>query len=154
MTAGAPRRRNAGRVVVLAILAFAAIFAAALWWFQVYAFYERQSGVGGIEVAGLTVPVADYEGIDAASSPLKLRGCFRADPAAFAAAPPDAEATPLVAPSWFGCFDAGAITADLAAGRARAYALGRDEPAGFDLVVAIYPDGRGYLWRQLGKAYR
>jgi hypothetical protein len=142
-----------GRLTVVAILAVAAIFGAALWWFQVYAFYERQSGVGALRVAGEVVPIADYDGIDAATSPLKLRGCFRADPAAFAAAEPAPDATPLVAPSWFDCFDVETLTEDLAAGRARAYALEHDAPAGFDLLVAIYPDGRGYLWRQLGKDY-
>lgn len=163
MTAAAPRRPaegpkpaglNKGRIVILAILAFTAVFAAVLWWFQIYAFYERQSGVGALRLAGEPVPVADYDGIDATSSPLKLRGCFRVDPAAFAAAPVAPDATPLIAPPWFRCFDAGAITEDLAAGRATAYAISRDEPAGFDLLVAIYPDGRGYLWRQLGAAYR
>ncbi len=142
-----------GRVLVVAILSFAALFGAALWWFQTFAFYERQSGTGALRVAGAVVPVADYEGIDATTSPLKLRGCFRVDPAAFAAAAPAPAPTPLVAPFWFGCFDAGAITADLAAGRARAYDLRYPEPDGFDTLVAIYPDGRGFLWRQLGADY-
>ena len=62
--------------------------------------------------------------------------------------PPDA--TPLVAPFWFRCFDAGRLTADLATGAAAAYAVARDAPPGFDLMLAAYPDGRGYLWRQLG----
>jgi hypothetical protein len=143
-----------GKPLMIGLLAFAALFGAALWWFQVYAWYERASGVGGLPVAGAVVPVADYDGIDAASSPLKLRGCFRADPAAFAAAPIAADATPLTAPFWFRCFDARAIAQDLAAGRATAHALESDRPPGFDLVVALYPDGRGYLWRQLGDQWR
>lgn len=139
---------------MIGLLAFAALFGAALYWFQVFAWYERASGVGALRVAGEAVPISGYDGIDAATSPLKLRGCFHADPAAFAAAPRAGEATPLVAPFWFRCFDAGAIGADLAAGRATAYALDRDAPAGFDLIVALYPDGRGFLWRQLGEEYR
>ena len=95
------------------------------------------------------MPVAGYDGIDAASSPLKLRGCFRIDPAAVAAPTPAPQATPLVAPFWFRCFDAGRLTADLAAGAASAYDIAPDPPPGFDLMLAIYPDGRGYLWRQL-----
>ena len=43
---------------------------------------------------------------------------------------------------------------DLAAGTAQAVALARNEPEGFDLMAAVYPDGRGYVWRQLGAAYR
>ncbi|HVH03413.1 MAG TPA: DUF6446 family protein, partial [Amaricoccus sp.] len=45
------------------------------------------------------------------------------------------------------------LAADLAAGTARAYAIGRDSPAGFDLMLAVYPDGHAFLWRQLGAAY-
>ena len=69
---------------------------------------SAQRGVGALTVAGAAVPVADYDGIDAASSPLKLRGCFRIDPAAVAAPRPGAATpTPLTAPFWFRCFDAG-----------------------------------------------
>ena len=39
------------------------------------------------------------------------------------------------------------------AGAATAYAVARDAPPGFDTMLAVYPDGRGYLWRQLGAAY-
>jgi hypothetical protein len=143
-----------GKPLMIALIGFTALFAAALYYFQVYAFYERSEGVGALEVAGAAVPIADYEGIDAATSPLKLRGCFRADPAAFAAAEPAPEAEPLTAPFWFRCFDARAIGEDLAAGRAAAFRLASDRPPGFDLIVALYPDGRGYLWRQLGAQWR
>jgi hypothetical protein len=139
---------------MIGLLAVTAVFAAALVWFQFFAFYERDDGVEALAAAGARVPVATYEGIDAASSPLKLRGCFRADPAAFAAAAAPAPApTPLNAPFWFGCFDARTLSLDLAAGRATAYALATDEPAGFDLVAALYPDGRGFVWRQLNDRF-
>ena len=100
------------------------------------------------------MPVADYDGIDAASSPLKLRGCFRIDPAAVAALAPAADATPLTAPFWFRCFYARALTRDLAAGDAQAYRIEQNAPDGFDLMLAVYPDGRGYLWRQLNLKFR
>ncbi|MFT3974286.1 MAG: DUF6446 family protein [Amaricoccus sp.] len=138
-----------GRRLILGFAAFVALFAAALVWFQFFAFYERQSGVGALQIAGAPVPIADYDGIDATTSPLKLRGCFRIDPAAVAGLAPVADATPLVAPFWFRCFDAARLTDDLAAGRATAYRIAHDEPAGFDTMIALYPDGAGYLWRQL-----
>jgi hypothetical protein len=141
-----------GKPLMIALLAFTALFAVALVWFQVFAFYERTTGFD-IEVDGAPVAVAGYQGIDAATSPLKLRGCFTADPAAFAAAPPAPDAAPLLAPFWFRCFDARAISQDIASGAAAAHLLATDEPAGFDLMAAVYPDGRGYLWRQLGKDY-
>lgn len=143
-----------GRRLIVGFLGFLAVFTAALVWFQLFAFYERSSGVSELSVAGAPVPVADWQGIDATSSPLKLRGCFHVAPGAFAAAAPAPDATPLNAPFWFRCFDAGQITRDIAAGTAQAVALARNEPDGFDLMAAVYPDGRGYVWRQLGAAYR
>lgn len=139
---------------MIGFLAFTAVFGVALWWAQTHFWYERVEGLGALTVAGVSTPVEDYQGVDASSSPLKLRGCFQADPAAFARAEPAPDATPLTGPGWFDCYDAGVLTEDLAAGRARAYALTRDDPDGFDLMAAIYPDGRGYLWRQLGAQYR
>jgi hypothetical protein len=138
-----------GRTLILAFAAFAAVFAAVLVWTQFFAFYHRETATPLL--AGL--PVADYRGIDATSSPLKLRGCFTLDPAATAELPPAPEATPLVAPFWFRCFDAGQLTEDLASGAASARLLARDEPPGFDAVLAVYPDGRGYLWRQLNDRF-
>ena len=143
-----------GRRLVVGFLVFLGIFAAALIYAQFFAFYERQHGVGALIIGGETVPVADYDGIDATSSPLKLRGCFRVDPAAVAGLEPAADATPLNPPFWFRCFDAGALEADLASGAAKAYAIGPGQPEGFDTMIAVYPDGRGYLWRQLDAAFR
>jgi len=142
-----------GRRLVGGFLVFLAIFAAALVWFQLFAFYQRRQGVGALAIDGWAVPVADYDGIDSTSSPLKLRGCLRIDPASVAGLAPATDATPLTPPFWFRCFDTGRLAADLAAGTARAYAIGRDSPAGFDLMLAVYPDGRAFLWRQLGAAY-
>jgi hypothetical protein len=144
-----------GRTLVVAFLVFAALFAAGLVWTQFFAYYERQAGIGALDIAGASVPVSGYEGIASASSPLKLRACLRIDPAAVARLdlPPAPEATPLTAPFWFRCFDAGRLTTDLASGAARAYAIGRNAPEGFDLMLAVYPDGRGYVWRQLNERY-
>ncbi len=138
-----------GKPLMIGLLAFAALFGAALYYFQVFAYYERTADTAALGA----VPVSAYEGIDAASSPLKLRGCFTADPAAFAGAEPAPDAEPLVAPFWFGCFDARKISQDLEAGRAAAYRLRVDDPSGFDTVAALYPDGRGYLWRQLNARF-
>jgi hypothetical protein len=56
---------------------------------------------------------------------------------------------PLVAPGWFDCFDAAAIGADLAAGRAAAVLGEANVTYGIDRVLALYPDGRGYAWHQI-----
>ncbi len=144
-----------GRTLVLGFLVFVAVFVAGLVWTQFFAYYERQRGVGALTIAGETVPVADYDGVEATSSPLKLRGCLVIDPATVArlAPPPAPRATPLNPPFWFRCFDAGRLTADLASGAAQAYDIGHDLPEGFDLVLAVYPDGRGYVWRQLNERF-
>jgi hypothetical protein len=144
-----------GRRLVLAFLAFLALFVAGLVWTQFFAYYERQKGVGALMIAGEPVPVGDYDGIDSAASPLKLRACFTIDPAWVArlSPEPDPEATPLNAPFWFRCFSARSLTRDLASGAATAYRIGHDTPDGFDLVLAVYPDGRGYVWRQLNARY-
>jgi hypothetical protein len=138
-----------GKPLMIGLLAFAALFGAALYYFQTFAYYERTTDPAPLA----PIPVTAYEGIDAATSPLKLRGCFTADPAAFAQAEPAPDAEPLVAPFWFRCFDARAIAGDLEAGRAAAYSLRTDDPAGFDTMAALYPDGRGYLWRQLNARF-
>ena len=142
-----------GRRLVLGFAAFLVVFAAALVWFQIFAYYEHEEGVGALRIDGEAVPVADYHGIDAASSPLKLRGCFRIDPAAVAALDPVSDATPLTAPFWFRCFSAGRLTRDLASGAAKAYRIAHDDPPGFDLMLAVYPDANGFIWRQLNAKY-
>ena len=141
-----------GKILALVLVIGALIFGAVLWYMQVHAFYE-ETEAEAVTVAGESYPVSHWQGIDAASSPLKLRACFRlaeADRAAIAARlEPYAGATPLVAPGWFACFDAGALTADLAAGRATAWIAAPEERHGADRVLAAYPDGRAFMWRQL-----
>ena len=142
-----------GRWLMIGMLAFVALFGAALVYFQYFAFYDRTTSFGPMALDGSELVFEDYEGIDASSSPLKLRGCFRSDADTFTNLPVAMDATPLTPPPWFGCFDARAISEDISAGRARAYLLASDDLEGFDLVAAVYPDGRGYLWRQLGPKY-
>jgi hypothetical protein len=142
-----------GRRLILIFLAFVVVFAAALIWFQFFAYYERQHDLAALPVSGPPIPIAGYDGIDAATSPLKLRGCFRLDPVTVVRLPVAPDATPLVAPFWFRCFDARALTRDLAAGAATAHLISRDTPEGFDLMIAVYPDGRGFLWRQLNARF-
>jgi hypothetical protein len=137
-----------------AFLVFVAIFAAALIYFQFFAFYQRAAAPDALAVRDVPLAVSDWQGIDAESSPLKLRGCFTTDRESLAGLEPAQDATPLVAPFWFGCFDAGELTEDLAEGRAVAYPVARDEPEGFDIMLAVYDDGRAYLWRQLNERFR
>ena len=136
-----------GRILAGGLVLFALIFGAALWWFQTRGFYE-ETVRSEVIIAGAAIPVTGYRGIDADTSPLKLRSCFIADPIAGPA--PEAP-EPLVAPGWFDCFDAEAIDADLASGAARAVLAAFNAPYGFDRIIVQYPDGRAYQWRQINK---
>ena len=137
-----------GRTLMIAMLVFAALFGAVLWYFQTYAFYG-EIGAESVEIAGKEYPVRDYRGIDAVTSPLKHRACYLVSDNIDA--PPAENATPLVAPGWFDCFDAEAIAKALEGGVAQAYLAQENEVDGFDRIVAVYPDGRAYEWRQLSE---
>ncbi len=136
-----------GKALAIALLVFATLFGAGLWWAQEYAWFERDDGRPFVRIAASDVPVSGYRGIDGESSPLKLRGCFEVDPSAVSGPTADA-AAPLIAPGWFDCFDAEAIGADIEAGRARAVVAELDR-AGFRRIVAVYPDGRAFQWREV-----
>jgi len=135
-----------GRILIIGFVAFVAVFAAALWYFQTRAYYEEVSA-DSVEIAGQSYPVSDWRGIDAPTSPLKLRACFRLAEAPDA--PVAEDAAPLVAPDWFDCFDAEALQSALADGEATAYLAAPGEFGATNRIVARFPDGRAYMWRQL-----
>ena len=145
-----------GRILMIGMLVFAALFGVALWWFQTRAYYTE---VGPDHVPGLAgqFAISDWQGIDASSSPLKFRACFRIPEADAQRFVDDnyeiANATPLVAPDWFPCFDAGRLTEDLASGRAEGYFMGASGHDGVDRYMALYRDGRAYLWHQLNERF-
>lgn len=142
-----------GRPLMIALLAFTAIFGVALWYFQIYAFYERIDGLTEIEAGGETLSVSGYDGIEASSSPLKLRACFQAGWPYEPSNEHKLAATPLTAPPWFECFDAEAIARDIESGAATAILAARNQPDGFDRYLAQYPDGRAFMWRQLNEKF-
>ncbi|MEM9011590.1 MAG: DUF6446 family protein [Pseudomonadota bacterium] len=139
-----------GRWLMIGLLAFTLLFGAALVYFQLFAWYDRVSGLATLEIAGEDVPVEAYEGLDGRSSPLKLRGCFRLAGDLPTVLPADRPA-PTVSPFWFDCFDARTIAEALAAGEAEALLASANTPYGFDRVVAVFPDGWAYLWRQINR---
>ncbi len=59
-----------GRRLVVWFLAFLAVFAAALVYYQFFAFYERTDRHPPLVIGGETVALEGYEGIAAESSPL------------------------------------------------------------------------------------
>ncbi|MCC6306489.1 MAG: histidine kinase [Rhodobacteraceae bacterium] len=151
-----------GRIVAGGLVSVALLAGAAMYWLQVYVFYEPIAGaaialtpVGGR--APQPVAVAGFEGIDSESSPVRFRACFHLDMSlatlteTYAIYP---EPVPLVAPGWFRCFDAGAIGAALEAGEAVAFLGEAEIRPGVDRIVAVFPDGRAFAWHQLNARLR
>lgn len=142
-----------GKLVATAIVLPAILFGALVYYTQVYAYYTRldPQPMALVRADGGTFPlrVADWQGIDAASSPLRFRACFRTALPQDTGFQPYPGAEPLVAPGWFSCFDAGAIEAGLAAGQARAYLGQRDIHPDVDRVIVVFDDGRAFAWQQL-----
>nr|WP_241865501.1 DUF6446 family protein [Paracoccus salsus] len=126
-----------------------------VWYAQEYGFYDRIDAadpaatvVVQTETGPQPLTSIGFEGIDADSSPIRWRACFRLeDPLPDDALPFEAP-TPLIGPDWFDCFDAVRIGADLERGAARAFLSQAEIRPDVDRVLAVYPDGRVYGWHQ------
>lgn len=155
---------NAARIILGVMVIVAVIAGGFLWYTAERAYYEPVLFQPGQEIrlVPLTsdqpepILVEGIEGIDAASSPIKFRACFRT-PLSLAMLTetyrvyPAAE--PLVAPSGFDCFDAEAIAKALESGDAIAFLSEPNIRPGVDRVVAVYSDGRAVAWNQLNEEY-
>lgn len=142
-----------GKHLLIGAAVFLAIFAVVLWYTQFYAFYFEMPETAEITVADRTVPVEDFRGIDADTSPIKLRACMTVDPAALDGLAQADNPDPLVAPGWFECFDAGEIVRALEAGTAKAYLAATGEFHGAERMIAVFDDGRAFMWRQLSPEF-
>ncbi|KIC20488.1 DUF6446 family protein [Leisingera sp. ANG-Vp] len=157
-----------GKVLAVILIASGLAAGAAMYYLQVHGFYEDVQLQPGRDVmlvpldGGEAQPVAysDFEAIDAGSSPIRYRACFRTkvtpDELAQVFTLSD-KVEPRNAPGWFGCFDAAAIGARLADGSAKSFLSVKNISYGVDRIVAVTDDGRGYAWHELNncgkKAY-
>jgi len=151
-----------GKFLAGMILMSALAAGLAMYYLQVYHFYEEVSANGTDDVqlvslvSGQPEPVLydGFEAIDATSSPIRYRACFTTT-MSHAMLSETYEiydtAEPLVAPKWFDCFDAGAIGLALEEGRALAFLGTKDIQYGVDRIVAITEDGKGYVWHQINR---
>lgn len=148
-----------GKFLGLVIVISALLAGGALYYLQVYHFYEPVAAQGEGDVmltvsGGEPEPIehSAFEAIDAISSPIRYRACFvtpvtlDALEARYAVYP---RAEPRNAPRWFDCFDADSIAAALKSGTARAYLGEGHLEYGIDRVVAITEDGQGFVWHQI-----
>ena len=142
-----------GKRFILLFLCSVAIFTVALFYFQNYAYYNSTDTRQNILLGKKRYKISYYQGIDSESSGLKLRECFVVDMLDDIDLSKYEKPTPLTAPFWFRCFNAERITKDLENGKASAFLLKKEEFDGIDNVIAIYPDGRSYRWRQLNTKY-
>ena len=142
-----------GKRFIFLFLGGVVIFTAALFYFQNYAYYESKDIRQNFFLGNKRHEISNYQGIDSESSALKLRECFVIDSLDNIGLAKYEKPTPLTAPFWFECFDAERITKDLLDGKASAFLLKKEEFDGIDDVIAIYPDGRSYRWRQLNSKY-
>ena len=156
-----------GKIIGIAIMVSALIAGAALYYLQIYGFYQEvDAPADGISLMSLSsgepesIPLEGYRAIDADSSPIRYRACFTT-PYSLALLTETfqmvEDMTPRNAPGWFDCFDAEAISAELEAGTALTFLSAKNVHFGVDRVVAITDDGRGYVWHELNdcgeKAY-
>ena len=151
---------NAGKVAVVAIVTVAAVFGAAIYYLQIYAYYTPVAFVPGNEIrltptagaAPEAIVANDVTGIDADSSPLRFRACFTTPLSQGLLTETYKvydKAEPLIAPGWFDCFDAVRISKALERSEALALLSEAHIHPGVDRVVAVFPDGSGYAWNQL-----
>lgn len=148
------------KVVSLGIVMIALIAGIAIYYLQVYAYYETVAGDGESDVtlvalaSGQPEPILyeDFQAIDATSSPIRYRACFTTEQSLALISETYQsydEAEPLVAPKWFDCFDAVEIGEALERGEALAFLGEENIQFGIDRVVAVLPDGRGFVWHQI-----
>ena len=142
---------TSGKLVMKGLLVFCIIFGAGLWYFQNYAYYDEVTDVTEVTAYGDAFPIADYRGINADTSPLKLRACFTVDWDYFPSDEYKLVAEPLVAPAWFNCFNAEQITLDILNDKAVAILAAENEIYGFSRYIAQYEDGRAFMWRQINE---
>ena len=143
-----------GKRFIFLFLGGVVVFTVALFYFQNFAYYESKDIRQNIFFGNKRYEISNYQGIDSKSSGLKLRECFVLDSVDNLDLPKYEKPTPLTAPFWFECFDAEKITKDLEDGKASAFLSRMEEFDGIDNVIALYPDGRGYRWRQLNNKYK
>ncbi|MGR3502807.1 DUF6446 family protein [Pseudaestuariivita sp.] len=156
-----------GRVIVVGMVLIALVAGAAMYYLQVYGFYEEIDSADRDPVLLTTLSgetqtlnVTQFQAIDAESSPIRYRACFTTDarPGALAETFETLPRTfPRTAPPWFECFDAEALGAALSAGTAQAFMGVQNLEFGIDRIVAVTEDGRGYIWHDINdcgdKAY-
>lgn len=146
-----------GKAIGIGMIVLAILFGIGVYYAQVFGYYDEvdmtEVKLTSI-VSGQAEPIVaqDITAIDGSSSPIRFRGCFQTSMST-AMLTETYEvldtAEPRNAPYWFDCFDAERIGEDIKAGNATAFMGTSNLEYGIDRVVAIYPDGQGFIWHQI-----
>ena len=149
-----------GKIIGGGIVLISVVAGIAVYWLQEYAYYRDAAFTPGAEI--LLTPIESdvpepilaeaVTGIDADSSPLRFRACFKTPMTQGMLTETYRAydgAEPLIAPSWFDCFDAAESGAALESGQALAFLSQANVAPDVDRVVAVFADGRAYAWHQL-----
>lgn len=157
-----------GKFLSLILIGSGLAAGVAMYYLQIYGFYDEVTTNPGQDVVLLPVgeeiprPIAyaNFEAIDADSSPIRYRACFTTSVTRQELAQIfqiSDQHDPRNAPEWFDCFDAAALGAALKAGEATAFVAVKNISYGVDRIVAITETGQGFAWHELNdcgqKAY-
>lgn len=154
-----------GKFLAGSIIMCALIAGSLLYYLQVHVYYQEITTSEDLGVSVTTLVdntpepiIADeFQGIVSETSPLGYRACFTT---------PQSQALmtetyvtyegaePLVAPDWFGCFNASEVGEAIEANTAIAFLGEKDVIWGFDRIVAVMDDGRGFVWHQINDCGR
>ena len=149
-----------GKILASLLVICAVLAGGGMYYLQVYGFYEEVTGTGVEDVqltsvaSGAPEPILfeNFKAIDADSSPLRYRACFETSMSqALLTETYEVYDAPVPnnAPGWFDCFDAQAIGAALETETGIAFLGTSNIIYGFDRVVAVLDDGRGFVWHQI-----
>lgn len=157
---------STGKILASFIVITAIIGGAAMYYLQVYAYFDEVDANSPAAEMRLTLVGTDaaepiltenFEGIDADSSPLRFRACFHT-PMSLAMLTETYQTVdnpePLNGPDWFDCYNAQDLGNALEEGNAVAFMSEHNIKDGVDRIIAVYPDGQAFAWHQLNDKYK
>ena len=157
---------NTTRLAIVAIIGSGLLAGFGMLYLQNYAGWAELDAVEVGEVQLQTQPdgqltalqVENVQGLDTVtdgvrlSGALSFRACFTTpeslDAMTQAYVVADT-AEPLTSPRWFDCYDAREVGGALETGEAIAFKGAENISYGVDRMIAVFPDGRGFVWHQL-----
>ena len=150
-----------GKVIVAFLVLPAILAGVALFYLQIFSFYEEVIPDGVTDVAILQkqnelpeiINYSNFRAISSDSSPIRYRACFDTTEDLDALRSRYLEykdAEPRIAPYWFDCFNAKELGLSLKDGSSGEVFLSKKNIMyGVDRVVAILENGKGYVWHEI-----